>query len=259
MLLKKELKEFLEEKYDQYNRPEFIKTDPIQIPHKFTKKEDIEITAFLTSQIAWGKRSMIIRNASEITEIIQKKPHEFILNATEQDFDKALNFTHRTFQGIDLKYFLQSLQNIYKKHSGLESVFIKGFKIDNTIYSAVKFFRNIFFELHHELRTEKHIANVEKKSAAKRINLFLMWMIRKDKRGVHFGLWKKIHTSSLKIPLDIHAGNTARALGLLKRKQNDWKAVEELTTKLKEFDPDDPVKYDFALFGLGVFERFGRI
>ena len=258
MLTENELKEFLEEKHDLYNRPSFINSDPIRIPHQFSKKEDIEIIAFLTSQIAWGNRRMIIKNAEKITEILNKDPHEYIINATIHDFDKALNFTHRTFQGVDLKYFLQSLQNIYRKHKGLESVIAKAYNLDNTIYSAVKYFRNIFFELPHELRTEKHIANIEKKSAAKRINLFLMWMVRKDKRGVHFGLWDKIPMSALMIPLDVHSGNTARALGLLKRKQNDLKAVEELTAKLKEFDPDDPVKYDFALFGLGIFEKFGK-
>ncbi len=259
MLTKNDLKAFLNEKHDLYNRPSFIESDPIQIPHKFTKKEDIEIIAFLTSTIAWGSRKMIIRNAEKMAEILQQNPHEFIINATEDEFEKALMFTHRTFQGIDFRYFLQSLQNIYRNHKGLESIFTKGYRINDTMFSAISYFRKIFFELPHEQRTEKHIANVLKKSAAKRINLFLMWMVRNDNRGVHFGLWKQIPTSALMLPIDVHSGNTARVLGLLKRKQNDWQAVEEITNKLKEFDTNDPVKYDFALFGLGVFEKFGKI
>ncbi len=251
-------RELLEEKHNQYNTPEFIKSDPIQIAHQFSKKEDIEIIAFLSSTIAWGNRKMIIRNAKKIVKIMQHNPHEFILNLSKYDLENINNFTHRTFQLVDFKYFITALQNIYKNHKGLEEVFTQGYKTDKTIYSAIKYFREIFFELPHEKRTEKHIANIEKKSAAKRLNMFLMWMIRKDKRGVHFGLWKDIPTSALKIPLDVHVGNTARALGMLTRKQNDWKAVEELTNKLKEFDKTDPVKFDFALFGLGVFEKFGK-
>ncbi len=251
-------KEFLEEKHNQYNTPDFINSDPIQIPHQFTKKEDIEIIAFLSSIIAWGNRKMIIRNAKRITEIMQNNPYEFILNLSKADLENISDFKHRTFQLIDFKYFLLSLQNIYKNHNGLEAIFTKGFNYEKSIFSAIKYFREVFFELPHEKRTEKHIANVTKKSAAKRLNMFLMWMIRNDKRGVHFGLWKKIPTSELKIPLDVHVGNTARSLALLTRKQNDWQAVEELTNNLKQFDKNDPVKYDFALFGLGVFEGFGK-
>lgn len=251
-------KELLEEKHNQYNTPDFIISDPIQIPHKFTNKEDIEIAAFLSSTIAWGNRKMIIRNAKQMIEIMHNNPYEFILNLSQEDLDEITDFKHRTFQLVDFKYFLQSLQNIYKNHNGLENVFTKGYEIDNSVFSAIKYFRKVFFELPHEQRTEKHVANVEKKSAAKRINMFLMWMVRKDRRGVHFGLWNRIPTSALKIPLDVHVGNTARALGLLSRKQNDWKAVEELTNNLKQFNNNDPVKFDFALFGLGVFEGFGK-
>ncbi len=253
-----ELKEFLDIKYELYNTPKFIESDPIQIPHKFTKKEDIEIAAFLSSEIAWGKRVMIIRNANKLMQILNNNPHEFILNATTSDFDKAFKGGHRTFKGEDFKFFMQSLQNIYRNYGGLEEVFNTGYFKDNTIFSAISHFRNVFFELEHLQRTEKHIANVNKKSAAKRINMFLMWMVRNDKRGVHFGLWNKIPASALKIPLDVHSGNTARALKLLTRTQNDWKAVTELTSNLSKFDANDPVKYDFALFGLGVFEGFGR-
>ncbi len=259
MLNNIELKEFLEEKHDLYNRPSFIDSDPIQIPHQYSKKEDIEIAGFLASTIAWGKRSMIIKNAEKMMSVLNHNPHEFILNADNKDFEKVATVGHRTFKPVDFLYFLKSLKNIYEHHGGLEEVFTKGFKKENSIFGAIEYFRKIFFELNHETRTEKHIANVAKNSAAKRINLFLMWMVRKDNRGVHFGIWKKIPVSELLIPLDVHSGNTARALGLLKRKQNDKKAVEELTGKLKEFDPNDPVKYDFALFGAGVFEGFKNL
>jgi uncharacterized protein (TIGR02757 family) len=253
-----EIKEFLDEKYELFNNPNFIESDPIQIPQRFSKKEDIEIAAFLSSEIAWGKRSMIIRNADKIMNILQNNPHEFILNASFTDFEAALNGGHRTFKGEDLFFFLKSLQNIYRNHGGLENVFTNGYNVDKTVFSAIANFRKVFFEQEHLKRTEKHIADVLKKSAAKRINMFLMWLVRKDNSGVHFGLWNKIPSSALKMPLDVHSGNTARALGILKRTQNDWFSVEELTGKLAEFDPNDPVKYDFALFGLGVFEGFGR-
>lgn len=253
-----EIKDFLETKYNQYNNRDFILSDPIQIPHRYTKKEDIEISGFLASEIAWGKRSMIIRNADKIMKTMDDAPYDFVMNAQNSDFNRAINCGHRTFKGEDLIFFLKSLQNIYKNHSGLENVFVEGYNNDNTVFSAIKYFREIFFETEHLPRSEKHIANVIKKSSAKRLNMFLMWMVRNDGRGVHFGLWNKIPASSLKMPLDVHSGNTARALGILNRKQNDWAAVIELTEKLSEFDINDPVKYDFALFGLGVFEGFGR-
>ena len=250
-----EIKEFLEEKHDLYNQVSFIDSDPIQIPHLFSRKEDIEIAGFLTSSIAWGNRKMIIRNARKIIAFMQNNPYEFLLNENICLSD-VQNIGHRTFKPEDFLFFLQSLKNIYENHGGLEDVFTKGYKNENSVFSAITYFRNIFFELPHLQRTEKHIANVMKNSAAKRINMFLMWMVRKDNRGVHFGLWDKISPADLIIPLDIHTGNTARSLELLTRKQNDRKAAEELTNNLKKFEPEDPVKYDFALFGLGVFEKF---
>jgi uncharacterized protein (TIGR02757 family) len=258
MLSFPELKSFLDYKHDLYNRPEFIETDPIQVAHGFSRKEDIEIMAFLTSQIAWGNRKSIIKSAENIKNILQNNPFEFITNASEKEFSSAGKFVHRTFNGIDLHYFLTALQNIYVNHNGLESVFTIGYKVSDTVMSALALFRTVFFELPHPYRTEKHISNISKNSSAKRLNLFLMWMVRKDNRGVHFGLWNQIPTNRLLIPLDVHVGNTARQLGLLKRKQNDLKAVIELTENLKAFDPCDPVKYDFALFGAGVFEGFGK-
>ncbi len=251
-----EIKDFLEAKYEQYNCKNFINSDPIQIPHRFSTKNDIEIAAFLTAIIAWGKRNMIIKNAVQLMELMDNSPYHFISSAGEPDLERLHNFTHRTFNGTDCVFFIRSLQNIYKNHGGLEQVFEKKIKEGASLKDAMIYFRQIFFEIPYPPRTSKHIANVQKNSAAKRINMFLMWMIRNDDKGVHFGLWQTIKPVNLFIPLDVHTGNISRKLGLLHRKQNDWKAVEELTARLRNFDPIDPVKYDFALFGLGVFENF---
>ena len=247
------LKEFLDEKYNKYNTPRFIETDPIQIPHRYTKKEDVEIAAFLTATIAWGNRKMIIRNADRIVNLLDNDPYEFVMNATDDEIESIANFVHRTFNPTDLHFFLKSLRNIYKNHNGLEAVFSK---YSGDIPKALINFREIFFEIPFPERSSRHISNVSKNSATKRLNMFLMWMIRWDNRGVHFGIWNKINPSALFLPLDVHTGNVGRKLGLLTRKQNDWKAVAEITGNLRKFDSIDPVKYDFALFGLGVFEKF---
>lgn len=248
------LHEFLEEKYNQYNRKSFIETDPVSIPHLFSKKEDIEIAGFLSATIAWGQRKTIISNANKLVEWMDYSPHDFIVNATQKELKKFSDFKHRTFNGVDTIYFIRSLNNIYTKHKGIENIFKVGYRKGGS-KEAIFHFRKIFFEIKHPLRTTKHISNPNENSAAKRINMFLRWMVRKDKRGVDFGLWN-ISPALLHCPLDVHSGNVARKLGLLKRTQNDWKAVEELTENLKTFDPNDPVKYDFALFGLGAFEKF---
>ncbi len=249
------LKEFLDEKHDKYNRPEFIKDDPISVPHSFSIKEDIEISGFLSASIAWGKRSIIVQNARKITDLMGNKPYDFVMNATENQIEKLLGFKHRTFNALDLVFFIKSLRNIYKNHAGLEMVFAKGFENEQNIKSAIAYFREVFFSIEYPLRTQKHISNVNKNSAAKRINMFLRWMVRNDNRGVDFGLWN-LPVSELMLPLDLHTGNCGRKLELLLRTQNDWQAVEELTLNLKKFDPFDPVKYDFALFGLGIDEKF---
>ncbi len=251
-----DLHSFLEAKHDLYNRPDFVLSDPIQIPHRFEAKEDIEIAAFLSATIAWGKRQMIIRNASNMMALMDNAPADFVRNAEDSDLEKLLPFVHRTFNGFDFIYFISSLQNLYRKHGGLHGVFADAITKHGTMREAIIEFRNLFFELPYPERTQKHVANVLKNSAAKRINLFLMWMIRQDKRGVHFGLWKNISPALLMMPIDVHSGNVARKLGLLTRKQNDWKAVEELTSQLRHLDAADPTKYDFALFGLGIFEKF---
>ncbi len=251
-----EIRDFLEEKYSYYNRQEFIKSDPIQIPHQFTDERDIEISSFLTASIAWGRRVMIIRKAYELIQMMDNKPAEFLTNASLSDLRKFNGFQYRTFLGVDTYYFLKSLQNIYNNYGGLKEVFESAYSETGSIKLTLIQFRKLFFSLDHYERTRKHVPDPEKSAAAKRLNMFLRWMVRKDDRHVDFGIWKRIPASNLLIPLDIHTGNVARKLGLLSRKQNDWKAVEELTSRLRQFDTEDPSKYDFALFGLGVFEGF---
>lgn len=251
-----ELKDFLDEKHLQYNRAEFIDYDPISIPHSYTKEEDIEISAFLSATIAWGQRKTIIRNARRLMELMDNSPHQFIIQSRQSGFPLLNEFTHRTFNAADLHYFLVSLQNIYRNHGGLRNVFETLYLRYGSIYLTICGFRELFFSLYPPGRTGKHISDPAAGSAAKRINMFLRWMVRKDSCGVDFGIWKGIDRKALQIPLDLHTGNVSRKLGLLRRSQNDWKAVDELTGVLRRFDPADPVKYDFALFGLGVFEKF---
>lgn len=251
---KAELKEFLDEKVSQYNTPEFIESDPVQIPHMFQKKEDIEIAGFLTATIAWGNRKSILNNAEKLINLMDRSPFEFVMNHDKEDLTNLEDFVHRTFNGDDLKYFIKALQNIYSNHGGMESIFENHSERDS-LQPAIHHFKSVFFELPHQKRTEKHVSDPLKNSAAKRINMFLRWMVRDDNKGVDFGIWKNISPSLLSCPLDVHSGNVARKLGLLKRKMNDAKALTELDTNLRKMDKKDPVKYDFALFGLGVFEK----
>jgi uncharacterized protein (TIGR02757 family) len=249
---KRELKEFLDEKYEQFNRPDFIGPDPVSIPHQFSLKEDIEISGLLAATIAWGQRVTIINNANKMMKLMGNSPHDFVMSASEKDLKRFETFVHRTFNGTDMTFFLRSLRNIYKKHKGLENAFNQ-----KDCKDAIVHFRNLFFSIEHPKRTEKHVSNPEENSSAKRLCMYLRWMVRKDQRGVDFGIWNsKLKPAALMCPLDVHTGNVGRKLGLLKRTQNDWKAVEELTASLRTFDPADPVKYDFSLFGLGVFEKF---
>jgi uncharacterized protein (TIGR02757 family) len=250
-----ELKEFLDAKVIQYNTPKFIESDPIQIPHQFTRKEDIEIAAFLTATIAWGNRKMIINNGQKMMSLLGNSPYDFIMNHKEHHLEKFEGFVHRTFNENDFKQFIQSIKYIYLNYNGLESIFNKNSKNDSLQYAIHKF-KNIFFELEHLQRTKKHVSDPLKGSAAKRINMFLRWMVRTDNTGVDFGIWKTLSSSQLSCPLDVHSGKVARKLGILTRTQNDAKALAELDTNLRKLDPLDPVKYDFALFGLGVFEKF---
>lgn len=250
-----EIKEFLDKKTIQYNQPAFIETDPIQVPKNFSEKENIEIAGFFTATIAWGNRQAIIKNALRLMSLMDNRPYDFILHANENEMIKLGQFVHRTFNGHDCIYFIRSLKNIYEKYGGLQQVFAEGFLQQNTVKSALEHFHHVFFELEGE-RTRKHVSNVAKGASGKRLNMFLRWMVRKDAAGVDFGIWNEIPASALMLPIDVHTGNVAHKLGLLKRKSNDWKAVEEVTETLRTFDPTDPIKYDFALFGLGAFEKF---
>jgi len=250
-----ELKSFLDEKVELYNRPDFIESDPIQIPHLFTQKEDIEIAGFLAATIAWGNRKMIINNAKKMMDLMGNAPYDFVMSHNEDDLERFSTFVHRTFNSEDFVGFIKSLQHIYQNHNGLEAVFAKNQEA-NSMQKSISEFKKIFFEINHLPRTEKHISDPMNGSAAKRINMYLRWMARRDNKGVDLGIWKSISPAALSCPLDVHSGNVARKLELLMRKQNDAKALLELDTNLRLLDPNDPVKYDFALFGLGVFEGF---
>jgi uncharacterized protein (TIGR02757 family) len=253
----KEVKELLDEKYFQFNNTSFIETDPISIPHQFSKKEDIEIASLLVATIAWGQRTSIINNGNKLMRLMNDEPHDFILNFSKKDTAKFEGFVHRTFNAIDCVFFLNSLKNIYINHGGLEAAFSSHFSSKETdVKNAITNFRALFLSTTHQSRSEKHISNPSAKSSAKRLCMFLRWMVRKDKHGVDFGIWKGIKPSQLCLPLDLHTGNVSRKLGLLTRTQNDWQAVEEITSVLRNFDKNDPIKYDFSLFGLGAFEGF---
>ncbi len=249
---REELKDFLDQKAEQYNRPEFIETDPIRVPHRYTQKEDIEISGFLTATISWGNRKMIIRNAERLMEIMGNSPYDFVMESKERHIE---NFVHRTFNLEDLQFFLKSLRNIYESHGGLEGVF-ETHASKHSLQPAIHHFKGLFFEIDHPQRTTKHVSDPMKGSAAKRINMFLRWMVRKDLKGVDLGIWNSLTPAILSCPLDVHTGRVARKLNLMQRKANDARALQELDQSLRSLDPDDPVRYDFALFGLGVFEGF---
>ena len=251
-----ELKDFLENKYNQYSRPGFIETDPISIPHLFTKKQDMEIAGFLAATISWGQRKTILKNARQLLHWMDDAPHDFILNFRKDDLKPFRKFVHRTFNGTDCIYFLNALQHLYKNSGGLQQLFEKPFTEKQDLSYAISMARKKFFQLRHPARTLKHFPDPAAGSAAKRINMFLRWMVRKDFSGIDFGIWKKIKPADLVCPLDVHSARVARKLGLLSRKQNDWAAANELTNNLRKLDKNDPVKYDLALFGLGVFEKF---
>jgi uncharacterized protein (TIGR02757 family) len=247
-----QLKEFLDFKAEQYEKREFLFNDPIQLVHRFTKRADQEIIGLFVSTIAWGNRKSIIASGEKLISIMQNRPFEFIMNY--EDISQIGKFVHRTFNSQDLDFFIRSIQNIYKNHGGLEKIFS-----ENNLHSGMKGrilnFRQIFLDVDHEKRSEKHISNPLQNSACKRLNMFLRWMVRPNSKQVDLGIWKSISCSELLLPLDVHTSRNARALGLLKRKHDDWKALEEIMQNLRKMDPSDPVKYDFALFGIGVNEK----
>jgi uncharacterized protein (TIGR02757 family) len=246
------IKDFLDSKVIEYNNKRFIEDDPISIPHKFNKKQDIEIAGLFAATIAWGNRKSIIKNANSLIGMMDFDPHNFVMNAKLKELKPIEKFVHRTFNGNDAIDFLGALKKVYAKHDSLEQLFLTG----GNGLEKVNGFRLKFIDKFKTTHALKHVSNPATGSAAKRLNMYLRWMVRNDKAGVDFGIWRRISSADLMLPLDIHTGNTARKLGLLKRKQDDDKAVEEITNMLKLFDANDPVKYDFALFGLGVFEKF---
>jgi uncharacterized protein (TIGR02757 family) len=240
----------LEKKYKQYNSFEFIENDPISIPHRFSKPQDVEIAGFFSATIAWGNRKSIMNSGNRLMALMDNAPYNFIITHQEKDLKRFLDFKHRTFNATDLLYFIEFFKQYYAKHKSLEDAFASnsGNRLEN--------FHNLFFALEDSPpRTRKHVATPLRGSTCKRLNMFLRWMVRRDKNGVDFGLWKKIKPSELLLPLDVHVDRVARKLGLIRRKQTDWQTVLELTENLKTFDAKDPVKYDFALFGLGVLDK----
>jgi uncharacterized protein (TIGR02757 family) len=252
-----ELKELLDEKHEQYNCPAFIEADPVSVPHSFTRKEDVEIAGFFAATLAWGQRPIIIRSSMLLMQMMDQQPYEFISTASEQEISRFGSFVYRTFNGHDCMFLIRALKNMYANHGGPEAVFTQAYLRHKDIKESISAFRSVLLDVPHDKRSEKHISNAAKDSACKRINLYLRWMVRNDNRGVDFGLWKCIPASALYLPLDLHTGNTSRELGLLGMRQNNWKAVAELTENLRKMDASDPVKYDYALFGLGVYDKLG--
>lgn len=247
------LQQLLDKKVDFYNQPSFIKDDPICIPHLFTKKQDIEIAGLFAAVFAWGQRTTIINKSKELMQLMQMQPHAFCLNHSPADLKKLKQFKHRTFNTDDLYYFIEFFKHHYSKHTSLETAFFpkKGMSVEE----GLNHFKSYFFSLEHVKRTEKHISSPVQKSSCKRLNMYLRWMVRNDKKGVDFGIWKTIRPADLICPLDVHVSRIARQFGLLHRKQDDWAAALELTANLRNFNAEDPVRYDFALFGTGVMEQ----
>jgi uncharacterized protein (TIGR02757 family) len=248
------LKEYLDRKVDQYNRPSFIKNDPVSIPHLFTSKQDIEIMGFWAAVLAWGQRVTIINKCNELISLMDNAPYDFIVNHSENDLKKFLSFKHRTFNSTDTLYFIEFFKNFYSKNDSLESAFSRYLTPQSQdVEAALTGFQQLFFSLEDAPdRTKKHISSPVRNSSCKRLNMFLRWMVRKDDCGVDFGIWENIKPSQLICPCDVHVERVARKLSLIKRPKPDWQTAVELTENLKQFDPEDPVKYDFALFGLGV-------
>ena len=257
-MIENNLKEFLDKKVDEYNQPFFIKSDPICVPHRFSKKQDIEIAAFFASIFAWGNRTTIINKSNELMQLMDNSPHDFCVNNNSSSLKKLLGFKHRTFNATDLLYFIEFFKHHYSKNNSLETAFSKWMnKNDETIENGLIGFYHYFFSLvDAPPRTRKHIASPEKKSSCKRLNMFLRWMVRNDNKGVDFGLWKKISPSQLVCPIDLHVARVAKRFSFIDRNQTDWQSALQLTQHLRNLDKTDPVKYDFALFGLGVMEHY---
>ena len=253
-----ELKLFLNKKVDQYNQPFFIAADPISIPHKFIQQQDIEIAGFFAAILAWGNRKSVLNSCNTLMQLMDNQPYQFCLHHSKKELQALEQFIHRTFNTTDLLYCITFFKQHFTQHPSLEIAFTQWMnKKDETVENGLIGFHHYFFSLQDfPERTRKHIASPQKKSACKRLNMYLRWMVRSNETSVDFGLWKQIKSSQLIIPIDVHVSRVAKKLGILTRTQNDWQAATELTTYLKKLDSKDPVKYDFALFGLGVMEKF---
>lgn len=249
-----ELHALLERLCDRYNRPDFIDGDPISVPHRFAERADREIAGFLAATIAWGNRKAIVRNAHRMMRLMDDAPADFVRHASECELARLDAYVHRTFNGRDLRDFVRALRQLDRDFGGLGAFFEARYEATQSLPRTLADFRRVFFAAEHAPHCEKHLSSIERGAACKRLCMFLRWMVRRDDRGVDFGLWTRIPMSALRVPLDVHTGDMGRALGLLTRRQNDWRAVEELTAALRRFDPDDPVRFDFALFGAGLDE-----
>ena len=249
---KEELRDLLEHLHDKYNRKEFIEPDPISIPHSFSDKADREISGFLAATIAWGNRKAIVKSARRMMQYMDNAPADFVKNASSRDLATLQSYVHRTFNGQDFTDFVMGIRHITTLWGGIGDFFERNYAQTQDLTRVISLFRKEFFACTHNPHCEKHLSSIDKGAACKRINMYLRWIVRHDNRGVDFGLWKTIPMSALYLPLDVHVGNMGRALGLLVRRQNDWKATEEITRSLREFNADDPVRYDYSLFGAGI-------
>lgn len=247
-----ELKELLDRWHDRYNHPGFVEGDPVSIPHGFSRKEDIEIGGFLAATIAWGNRKAIVKSARRMVALMDEAPYDFVMHASESDLLRVKDFVHRTFNGDDLLDFIRALRRLYREEGGIGTFFEKEYARHADLRIALSNFRRTFWAEEHYPHAEKHLSSIDKGAACKRLNMYIKWMVRRDAGGVDLGIWTGIPASALYLPLDTHVGTVGRTLGLLYRRADDWKAVEEITTSLRRLDPDDPVRYDFALFGAGL-------
>ena len=249
---REQLRETLEYLYDKYNRPEFVETDPISVPHAFARLEDTEIAGFLAAAIAWGNRKVIVRNGRRMMEYLDNEPYDFVCNASPTELAGLQRFVHRTFNGGDFTDFVMCLRGVCRKWGSVGEMFQSLYEQSGDMAQVLSAVRREFFATDHNRHSERHFSSIDKGAACKRLNMYLRWFVRRDGRGVDFGAWTRIPMSALYLPLDVHSGNMGRALGLLGRKQNDWKATAEITASLREFDAEDPVRYDFSLFGAGI-------
>ena len=251
-LSREELRDLLESLHDRYNNTAFIEPDPISVPHSFEGRVDREIAGFMASTIAWGNRKAIVSSAHRMMRYMDNAPEDFVRNASEADLDHLRSYVHRTFNGEDFRDFVLCLRHIIQGWGSVGGYFEERFKVHGDLRRVFSDFRREFFSVEHNPHCEKHLSSIDRGAACKRLCMYLRWMVRRDDRGVDFGLWTGIPMSALYLPLDIHTGRIGRSMGLLSRKQDDWKAVEEITATLRDMCPEDPSRYDYSLFGLGI-------